>query len=133
MTNRGVGKSVKLEPILNQPENSMWEIKQLKKMHSPISTDTALESICVSYPSNRSFGTLDQYIEELYIMTSLTKITDVLCEAICIDHNFFIAFMQPFLSEKYFECFLEELSEEGIEYEFIGSEPLRLCGIDRSI
>ncbi|MCR5754219.1 MAG: hypothetical protein K6G30_05315 [Acetatifactor sp.] len=112
-----------------QPENSMWEIKQLKRMLPPISPDIALASICVSYPGNRSLGPLDPYIEEMYYMTSLSKITDILCEVCCANHNFFVAFMQPFSSEKYFECFLEELRKEGIEYTFLGSEPIRMCGI----
>jgi hypothetical protein len=77
----------------------------------------------------RSFGPLDPWIDELYIMTSLSKITDVLCLITCIGHSFFLAFIQPFSSPDYFRCFLNELVSTGIQYEMLRSEPLRLCGI----
>ena len=112
-----------------QPENSLWEIKQMKQMIPPPSPDIAQATICVSYVNSRSFGPLDPFIEELYTVTSLSKITDILCEITCINHHFFLAFMQPFSSEKYFRCFLDELDAAGISYENLGGEPLRMCGI----
>ena len=112
-----------------QPQNSLWEIKQMKRMLPPPSPDIAQASICVSYVNSRNFGPLDPYIEELYIVTSLSKITDILCEISCINHSFFLSFMQPYSSEKYFRCFLDELESAGITYEVLRSEPLRLCGI----
>ena len=112
-----------------QPENSLWEIKQRKQMLPPPSFDTPLASICVSYPKNRSFGPLDPYIQELYIVTSLSVITDMLCEVTCINHSFFAAFMQPFSSTQYLECFLEELRQAEIPYEMLFSEPLRMCSV----
>ena len=112
-----------------QPENSLWAIKQMKRKLPPPSPDIAQASICVSCINSINFGPLDPCIEELYIVTSLTKITDILCEITCINHSFFLAFMQPFSSEKYFRCFLDELDAEGIRYEILRSEPLRMCGI----
>jgi hypothetical protein len=112
-----------------QPENMLWEIQQMKRKLPPPSPDLAQASICVSYINSRSFGPLDPYIEEQYVVTSLSKITDILCEITCINHSFFLAFMQPFSSEKYFRCFLDELDAAGISYEVLGSEPLRMCGI----
>ena len=46
-----------------------------------------------------------------------------------INHSFFIALMQPFSSEEYYNCFLKELDEAGIHDEELSSEPLRICGI----
>ena len=112
-----------------QPENSLWAIKQMKRKLPPPSPDIAQASICVSCINSINFGPLDPCIEELYVVTSLTKITDILCEITCINHSFFLAFMQPFSSEKYFRCFLDELDAEGIRYEILRSEPLRMCGI----
>ena len=112
-----------------QPENSLWEIKQRKQMPPPPSPDKALASICVSYVNNRSFGPLDPYIEEQYIVTSLSKITDILCSVACLNHSFFLTLMQPFSSDQYLKCFLDELDSAGIGHEFLRSEPLRLCGI----
>ena len=112
-----------------QPENVLWELKQMKRTVPPSSPDIARASICVSYTGGRSFGPLDPCIEELYVVTSLLKITDILCEITCINHHFFLAFMQPFSSGKYFRCFLDELDAAGISYESLRREPLRMCGI----
>ena len=73
---------------------------------------------------------MDPYIEGLFFVTSLSKITDVLIEITCVNRSFFISFLQPFSSDKYFQCFLEELHYAGIDYEEMGSEPIRMCGID---
>ena len=112
-----------------QPENSLWAVGQMKRRLPLPSPDLAQESICVSYPNSRSFGPLDPWIEELYIMTSLSKITDILCIVTCVNHSFFIALMQPFSSDRYFRCFLEELDLAGVRYEMLRSEPLRMSGI----
>ncbi len=115
--------------LQDQPENSLWEIRQMKNGLPPPSPEIPQASVCVSYPGGRSFGPLDPWIDELYIMTSLSKITDILCMITCIGHHFFLAFMQPFSSPDYFRCFLNELASAGIRYKLLRSEPLRLCGI----
>ena len=113
-----------------QPENAIWELKNEELKSCPPS-DKPQASICVSYPSDRSFGPLDPYISELFICTSLSRITDALCEVTCINHSFFIAFMQPFASEEFLGCFLKELALAGISCRQLRSEPLRMCGIER--
>ena len=112
-----------------QPENALWDIRQMKQGVPPPSPDIPQASVCVSYPGGRSFGPLAPWINEFYIMTSLSQITDILCEITCVGRSFFLAFMQPFSSQDYFRCFLEELTSAGIQYELLRSEPLRLCGI----
>lgn len=99
----------------------------MKRMLPAPSPSIPQASICVSYPKSGSFGPLDPYIKELFIVTSLSKMTDMLCEVTCINRSFFLAFMQPFSSEEYLACFLEELSLAGIPHEMLFSEPLRLC------
>ena len=115
--------------LQTQPENTLWEIKQIKQMLPVPPSDTAQASICVSYPKSRSFGPLDPYVKGLYLVTSLSKITDILCEVTCINHSFFLSFLQPFSSTRYFESFLEELRLEGIAHEVLFSEPLRMCTV----
>ena len=95
----------------------------------PPSPDIPQASICVSYTRSQSFGPLEPWIEELYMMTSLSKITDILLEITCVNHSFFFALLQPFSSDGYFRCFLEELTSAGIDYEVLRGEPLRMCGI----
>lgn len=41
--------------------------------------------------------------------------------------------MQPFSSDWYFKCLLREFEWAGIDYEIIGSESLRMSGIEPSI
>ena len=116
--------------LQTQEENSLWEIKQMKLMAPTPSIDIPQASIYVSYPNCRSFGPIDSYIDGIYTISSLSKITNILCEINCINHNFCIAFMQDFSSTKYFECFLKELDMIGIKNELVYDEPLRVCGLE---
>ena len=116
--------------LQTQEENSLWEIKQRKLMMPILPPNIPQATIYVSYPNCRSFGPLDPYIDGLYTISSLSRITSILCEINCINKNFFLAFMQPFFSSKYFECFLKELDLIGIQHELIYDEPLRACGIE---
>ena len=116
--------------LQTQEENSLWEIKQMKQMMPAPSPDIPQASIYVSYPNYRSFEPIDSYIDGIYTVSSLSKITSILCEINCINHNFCIAFMQPFSSTKYFECFLKELDMIGIQHDLVYDEPLRLCGLE---
>lgn len=112
-----------------QPENSLWEIKELMRMLPPPSLEIPLGSFSISYPRNTSFGPLDPYIEEVYVLTTLKPITDILLELTCLNHSFFLAFMQPFSATKFFDCYLEQLRLAGLKYELLHSEPLRMCTV----
>lgn len=125
-----------------QPENSMWAVKQRKALSErfsqmPLEMKTgALAkmagsprwSISVSYANSRSFGPLDPYIEELYVLAE-PGVTDVACEVACINQSFFLAIMQNFNSGTFFEALLEELSQSGVDFEVMGQEPFRMCGL----
>lgn len=125
-----------------QPENSMWAVKQRKalserfsQMPLEIKTGALAKmagsprwSISVSYANSRSFGPLDPYIEELYMLAE-PGVTDVACEVACINQSFFLTLMQNFSSGTFFDALLEELSQTGVEYEVIGRESFRLCGL----
>ena len=112
-----------------QPENSLWEIKERQRMVPPPSLEIPLGSFSISYPRDTSFGPLDPYIKEVYVLTTLKPITDILLEVTCINHSFFLAFMQPFSSTKFFDCFLEQLRLTGLPCELLYSEPLRMCTV----
>ena len=85
-------------------------------------------SFCVSYANSRSFGQLDPYIREIYVLSE-PSVTDVMVELSCINHQFFAMFGQPFSSEAYFKAFLAELDDAGIPYEIMRKEPFHLCGV----
>ena len=126
-----------------QPENSMWAVKQRKALSErfsqmPLDMKTgALAkmagsprwSISVSYANSRTFGPLDPYIEELYVLAE-PGVTDVACEVACINQSFFLSIMQNFSSGTFFDALLEELSQTGVDYEVLGREPFRLCGLE---
>ena len=89
---------------------------------------TQIASFAVSYTNNRSFGPLDKYIKEIYFLAEPIVI-DVMCEVGCINHSFFLAFLQNFSSEALFESFLKELEKSGIPYEIKVKEPYCPCGV----
>ena len=126
-----------------QPENSLWAMKQRKALYAKLnqaplelklgamakSAGSPRWSLSVSYANSRSFGPLDPYIEELYLLSE-PGVTDVVCEIACINHCFFLAVIQNFSSDRFVDAFLNELAALGIGYEVTGREPLRLCGLE---
>ena len=126
-----------------QPENSLWAMKQRKMNYAkldqvPLDMKIAMLaqsagnprwSIGISYANSRTFGPLDPYIEELYLLAE-SGVTDIGCEISCINHQFFLAIAQNFSSDKYVGVFLDELSAVGIDCEVMHKEPLHLCGIE---
>ncbi len=126
-----------------QPENSLWEMKQRKLRHAKMaqmplemklgmvakSAGCVRWSLSVSYANSRTLGPLDPYIAELY-MLSEAGVTDAILEIACINHSFFLALDQTFSSDHFLNLFLDELAQNGIDYEVMGKEPARLCGIE---
>ena len=124
-------------------ENSLWAMKQRKATYAKLnqvpldmklgmiakSAGSLRWSISISYANSRSFGPLDPYIDELYMMAE-PGVADVLCEIACINHFFFLCIARNFPSEKFTDIFLDELSTVGIDYEVTGREPFHLCGTE---
>ena len=124
-------------------ENSLWVMKQRKATYAKLnqvplnvklgmiakSAGSLRWSIAISYANSRSFGPLDPYIDELY-MLSEPGVSDVICEIACINHNFFLCIGQTFPSEEFTDIFLDELKRVGIDYEVTGKEPFHLCGME---
>ena len=125
-----------------QPENVMYTLKtrkagyeKMEQMPLQMCVDVLKPalgahraSFCVSYANSRSFGPLDLYIQEIYLLSE-PNVTDVMVELSCINHHFFAMFGQPFSSEEFFRAFLAELDDAGIPYEIMRKEPFRLCGV----
>ena len=72
---------------------------------------------------------MDPYIDELYVLSD-SGVTDIGCEIACLNHSFFLAITQNFSSDDFLEVFLGELKNTGIDYEVMGKEALRLCGLE---
>ena len=125
-----------------QPENSAWYIKtrklgfekmkamplQMKMDMLPKAASAKRWTASVSYANSRSFGPLDPYIDELYLLAEVSS-SDIICEIACINHSFFISFIQSFSSRKYLEAFMHELEEAEIPCEIVHEEKHRLCGL----
>ena len=126
-----------------QPENSLWAMKQRKALYAKLdqlplevklgviakSAGSPRWSFSISYANSRSFGPLDPYIEELYLLTE-PGVSDLICEIACINRSFFLAIGQNFSSDRFMDAFFNELSSPGIDYEVMNREPLRLCGLE---
>ena len=125
-----------------QPENSLWAMKQRKMTYARLeqvplamklgmiaaSAGAPRWTMNISYANSRSFGPLDPYIEELYLLAKC-DVADVGCEISCINGHFFLAIAQDFSSDRFIAAFLDELASVGIDYEVTRREPLGLCGI----
>lgn len=126
-----------------QPENSLWAMKQRKLTYAKLgqlplefklgaiakSAGTPRWTFAVSYTNSRSMGSVDPYIEALYVIAE-PGVFDIGCEIVCINHTFFLTLIQSFSADRFIDVFLKELSSVGIEYEVMGKEPLGLCGIE---
>ncbi len=126
-----------------QPENSLWAMKQRKLTYAKLgqlpldvklgviakSAGNVRWSFSVSYTNSRSMGSVDPYIDTLYVVAE-PGVFDIGCEITCINHNFFLTIIQSFSADRFVELFLEELSSVGIDCEVLRKEPLRLCGIE---
>ncbi len=125
-----------------QPENSLWHIKSLKAMRQKLDmmplqmkfdvlrkgSGAARWTAAVSYTDNRSFGVLDPYIEEVYMLAQPTVI-DTAIEVACLNRSFYLAFIQNFPDDYLFKAFLDELAAAGIPYQLMRDEKLSLCDI----
>ena len=125
-----------------QPENSLWYLKTVKTRFDMLK-DTPLEekadwvakeaalprfTATVSYLRSKGFGQLDQYIEEIYTLAD-PGVTDVVCEVCCMNHCFYLLFLQSFGDQRLFHTFIRELSELEIPCEVKRREQLRLSSI----
>ena len=125
-----------------QPENTLFYLKTRKAgfermRQAPLQMKVDMikkvvgasrATVAVSYANSRSFGPLNPYIRELYILGE-PAVTDILCEVACINHSFFLALSRSFTSEAYCKAFLDELTAAGIPYEVMRKERYRLCGV----
>ena len=85
----------------------------------------------ISYVNSRSFGVLDPYIEEQYILFG-TDVSPICIEVACINHAFFLSIADRLKDNDFLNAFLRELSKASVDYEIKGQEPCVLCGFDRS-
>jgi hypothetical protein len=127
--------------LQTQPENSAWYVKtrkmgfdKMKQMPLEMKMDMIPKAAVakrwtasVSYADSRSFGCLDPYIDELYLLSDGAAV-DIMCEVACINESFYLAMVQNFDSNDFFNAFLCELKEAYVPFEIKGDEEFQLCG-----
>lgn len=74
------------------------------------------------------FPSLDPYIREIFYL-SQPDAFDVQIEIACINGSFCLVYAQSFLSEVFFEAFLQELEEAGIPVVIIHKDSCPLSGV----
>lgn len=128
--------------LQTQPENAIQTVKSTRdgfeQMKSLLLAQKAaigrqvlgshMATTSISYVKSRSFGPLDAYIEEYYVLGEPSTV-EVLCEITCINRSFFLAFSQVFQSEAFLNAFISELGAIGIPCEIMRKEEYKLCGI----
>ena len=130
--------------LQSQPENSLWALKKQNEsrqkldslslqmrlgiMEKALSGDRSTATI--SYVNSRSFGVLDPYIEEQYILFG-PDVSPIGIEVACINHAFFLSIADRLKDDGFLNAFLRELSKASVDYEIKGQEPCALCGFDR--
>ena len=125
-----------------QPENSLWHAKTLKAMQQRFDTiplqmkfeilakasSGARWTASVSYLGSSSFGPLEPYIDEMFILAE-PNVVDTALEIACIHHSFYVSFIQSFQEDGLCNAFLEELTAAEIPFERLRDEKHRLCDI----
>jgi len=125
-----------------QRENALFRVKMTKmtfeKMVAlPVQVQMKVYSdflkkhfatFSVSYASTRTFGPLDEYIQETFVLSE-PNVTDLMLEVSCINGSFFLGFYQHTDNETFFEAFLTELNAIKVPYKILRKEPFRLCGV----
>ena len=126
-----------------QPENSQNYLKELQDKveqmsRIPLSVKSVMINVsldyttrgtaCVSCADSRSFGPLDPYISEVFMLGEADAF-DVQIEAAGINGSLCLLFAQSFDSEAYFDAFRQELEEAGITAEIVRKDQSPLSGV----
>ena len=129
--------------LQSQPENSMSYVKGMQNTSEmmssiPLTIKSGMVDVAkafssrgtagVSYTNSRSFGPLDPYIREVFVLAEADTF-GVQIEIACINGSFCLMFAQRFLSEVYFEAFLKELEEAEIPVEIVRKDQCLLSGV----
>lgn len=126
-----------------RPENSLWALRGRKMLYAkldqvPLETKIAAMakasgnarwSFSNSYLNLQTMGSLDSYVEALYLVAE-PGVADICIGMVCVNHSFFLAMNESFPVDRYMDAFLEELACVGIDPEVTRVEPLRLCGME---
>ena len=126
-----------------QPENSMNYFKDLqgnaemmggvplpiKSTVLSVALSLSSRGTCgVSYANGRSFGPLDPHIREVFLLAEPYAF-GVQIEIACINGHFCLLFAQSFLSEVFFDAFLQELKAAEIPAEIVRRDECPLSGV----
>ena len=96
----------------------LTEAHQALRQHSTVS---------LSYVGRAAMGAAERYVRE--IQTEATSLHAILVEVSAAGGSFCISFMQMFAEDNYLNAFLNELSQQGIDYEIADRHKVMLAPI----
>ena len=105
-------------PSLAMRHQLLTEAHQALRQHSTVS---------LSYVGRAAMGAAERYVRE--IQTEATSLHAILVEVSAAGGSFCISFMQMFAEDNYLNTFLNELSQQGIDYEIADRHKVMLAPI----
>ena len=105
-------------PSLAMRHQLLTEAHQALRQHSTVS---------LSYVGRAAMGAAERYVRE--IQTEATSLHAILVEVSAAGGSFCISFMQMFAEDNYLNAFLNELSQQGIDYEIADRHKVMLAPI----
>ena len=105
-------------PSLAMRHQLLTEAHRALRQHSTVS---------LSYVGRAAMGAAERYVRE--IRTEATSLHAILVEVSAAGGSFCISFMQMFAEDNYLNAFLNELSQQGIDYEIADRHKVMLAPI----
>ena len=86
-------------------------------------------SFAVSYMGPARLGAVEQYVKEIRLLNEAGK-NAIMIEIMSSNGYFFLDFVQQWQEELYFEAFCQQLTLQGIPYEWEGVEAHRVPAVE---
>ena len=82
----------------------------------------------VSYVGKSNMGAVEPYLKDIYVDIDLNG-SGIMIEVNAVNGWFNLSFQQEWEEDVYLQAFMEQLEKEGIQFEYEGSEQVRLPSI----
>ena len=93
-----------------------------------LNTVRDLQTATISYVGKAAFGDIEQYIEEFHVWVPAVY-ENVLIELSAVNNRMYVDFIQNFADRRYFDSFVNQLIQKGIDYQYQGTNRLELPGV----
>lgn len=107
------------------PQLAMKKAATQKVLNARLGTT----SFAVSYMGPARLGAVEQYVKEIRLLNEAGK-NAIMIEIMSSNGYFFLDFVQQWQEELYFEAFCQQLTLQGIPYEWEGVEAHRVSAVE---